>query len=137
MTQPKTAKLGAQFFWGIFSFCLVALLVNFAVSRGLFSRPDSYEEKRAANRAEKLAALRKDEETKLTTYGWADKAKGVVHVPVDRGVTLALNDLKAKAVVPSSVTAEPNVSNLVPPYVKAQADASTAAGQPAPTASAK
>ena len=48
-------------------------------------RGDTYEEKRAKARVEKLEAAQKENATALTTYGWVDKTKGVARIPIDGG----------------------------------------------------
>lgn len=47
-------------------------------------------------RAERLAELRAKEKSLTTTYGWVDKDKGVVRLPVDRAVELTIQELNAK-----------------------------------------
>jgi hypothetical protein len=37
-----------------------------------------------------LAAYRSDKETKLTSFGWVDKAAGTVHIPVQSAKELVL-----------------------------------------------
>jgi hypothetical protein len=39
---------------------------------------------------EALKALRATEDAVLTTYGWVDKSKGIVHIPIDRAMDLLL-----------------------------------------------
>ena len=52
---------------------------------------------RAAIRAKNLAELQSSDTTALTTYGWNDKAKGIVHIPVRRAMELVLPSLQATA----------------------------------------
>jgi hypothetical protein len=40
--------------------------------------------------SEELQQLRGQEERLLSTYGWVDKAKGVVRIPIDRAMELQL-----------------------------------------------
>ncbi len=35
-----------------------------------------------------IAHLKRDEDRKVNTYGWLDKAKGVAHMPVDKAIDL-------------------------------------------------
>jgi hypothetical protein len=37
-----------------------------------------------------LAEMRRDEENRLTSYGWVDRAHGKVHIPIDRALGLTL-----------------------------------------------
>jgi hypothetical protein len=39
---------------------------------------------------EALKALRATEDAALTTYGWVDKNKGIVRIPIDRAIDLLL-----------------------------------------------
>jgi hypothetical protein len=39
---------------------------------------------------ETLKVLRATEEAMLTTYGWVDRANGVVRIPIDRAIDLLL-----------------------------------------------
>lgn len=53
---------------------------------------------RSAERAKNLAELQAADTATLTTYGWGDKAKGVVHIPITRAMELVLPTLKTSAV---------------------------------------
>jgi len=112
----RTASLGLTFFWGIAVFCgfafLAWVLFHFA------AKPETYEDKRAAARLEKRAALEKENEQKLGSYAWVDKAKGTVQLPIDRAIELAVTDLASekRPVHPSSVKVEnPYPAGLQPP----------------------
>lgn len=52
--------------------------------------------KTPAERAALLADLRAKEKAAVSTYGWVDKDKGVVRLPVDRAVELTIQELNAK-----------------------------------------
>ncbi len=54
------------------------------------------EEMRAEVRLKNLAELRAANEEQLTTYGWVDKAKGVVRIPIERAMALELDALNAR-----------------------------------------
>ncbi|MBI3876689.1 MAG: hypothetical protein HY300_12190 [Verrucomicrobia bacterium] len=45
---------------------------------------------RAKERAEKLAEVRRDAGEALASYGWQDKTKGLVRLPVDRAMELTV-----------------------------------------------
>ena len=115
---PFSAWLGVTLLFLIFGAIVLAIV-------GPSPRGDDYEQKRAKARAEKLKTLH-DEETKaLTTYGWIDKTKGTVRVPIERAMELALVDLSRK---------KPAAAGPVATAAPAP-EASPAAGQgkPAPT----
>lgn len=52
---------------------------------------------RSAERAKNLTELQATDTVALTTYGWGDKAKGVVHIPIARAMELVLPALKTSA----------------------------------------
>lgn len=107
-------------------FGLLTLVVIGASPRG-----STYEKKRAKVRAEKLQAVR-DETTKaLTTYGWVDKDKGVVRIPISDAMRLTVAELVRKTPAPANPIATPAAS----PSVQGTAPA-TASPAASPTAHA-
>jgi len=52
---------------------------------------------RAAVRAKNLAELQAADSNTLTTYGWNDQAKGIVHIPITKSMELVLPSLQASA----------------------------------------
>lgn len=52
---------------------------------------------RAALRTKNLAELQAADHASLTTYGWTDRAKGIVRIPVDRAIELVIPELNARA----------------------------------------
>lgn len=117
-------------------FAFFGLLV--LVGIGVLPRGDSYEEKRAKVRAEKLQAAR-DETTKaLTTYAWVDKNKGVVRIPINEAMKLTVAELAQKAPAPANPIATPEASPPAPGAAPATASpapppAASASGTPKPT----
>ena len=79
---------------------VVLLFIVFAlfvwVVLGAIPRGDTYEEKRAKARMEKLEQLHKDATAALTSYAWVDKNKGTVRIPVERAMELTMADLASK-----------------------------------------
>jgi hypothetical protein len=51
---------------------------------------------RDAVRIKNLAELRAENDTKLNTYAWADRAKGKVQIPVSEAMKLVLGDLNSR-----------------------------------------
>jgi hypothetical protein len=37
-----------------------------------------------------LAEMRRDEQERLTSYGWVDRSRGTVHIPIERALDLTL-----------------------------------------------
>ena len=137
MTSIKTARPGISFVLGILAFCVVGALV--VLVRSNMTAGTTYDQQRAEIRKAKLIALHRAERRKLTTYAWADKAKGIVQIPIDRAVELTVQDLKGQTVTSSTVRAESNTTNIVPPYLQPAPAAATpaATSAPAPAATAK
>ena len=117
MDQAPTTRIGVSLLKGLFGFCVMGFLAVFV--RMTFHQQQSYEDQRRDLRLQRLYKLQKDDRDTLARYGWADKAKGIVHIPIEQAMTLTLADLKAKPVVSSTVKAEPEIANVVPPYLKA------------------
>src|SRR5438105_12922212 len=89
------AWLGIVFvflFFGIFVRVLVA-----ATPHG-----DTYEEKRAKAREEKLKTIREAATKDLSSYAWVDKGKGIARIPIDRAMQLTLRDLASKEPAPAN-----------------------------------
>jgi len=62
--------------------------------------------------AAEIATFRAKEERKLHNYGWVDKEKGTVHIPIDEAMKLAIErGLPARA---EDATQPPVTSGLVP-----------------------
>ncbi|HKC11100.1 MAG TPA: hypothetical protein VKI41_03465 [Vicinamibacteria bacterium] len=58
--------------------------------------------------AQDLARFRAEEELALGTYGWVDKEKGIVRIPIERAMRLlAERGLPAPAATPPSAAAPP------------------------------
>jgi hypothetical protein len=83
----------------IFLFVLFGVIVLAVV--GPIPRGDDYEQKRAKDRQEKLKKLREADDKELTTYGWIDKNKGVVRLPIDRAMQLTVAELGRKQPAPA------------------------------------
>jgi hypothetical protein len=103
-------------------FGLLALVVFRAAPRG-----SSYEEKRAKVRVEKLEASQKQMMTALTTYGWVDKNKGVVRIPITEAMKLTVAELADK---------KPTAANPIATPEPVAAPGTSPAAAPAPDATA-
>src|SRR5438309_11929973 len=77
-------------FFGIFVLVLVA-----AAPHG-----NTYEQKRAKAREEKLKTIREAATKDLNSYAWVDKGKGIAHIPIERAMQLTLSDLASKKPAP-------------------------------------
>ena len=124
--QPRSSLgtwLGIVLMFGI-----VALFVWTVI--GALPRGNNYEDKRAQARLEKLKTAH-EEWKPLETYGWVDKEKGVVRIPIQRAMELSLADLAQRKPAPAGPIAPAN-----PPGAQTTAPATPPAGAPAPAAPA-
>src|SRR6202045_4616235 len=119
---PFSAWLGVVLLFALFGAIVLAII-------GPSPRGDTYEQKRAKAREEKLKTAREEDTKALTTYAWVDKGKGLARIPIDRAIELTVTELAQKKPTvagPIAVVEHPNA-----------AATGAAAPSPAPTASAK
>ena len=112
-------------------FGLLALVLLGALPRG-----NTFEEKRAKVRAEKLQAAQKQMLTALTAYGWVDKNKGVVRIPITDAMKLTVAELadKKPAAANPIATPEPVAAPATSPAASPAAGATASpAGSPGAT----
>src|SRR5438477_12061679 len=109
-------------FFGIFVLVLVA-----ATPHG-----NTYEEKRAKAREEKLKTIRDAATKDLNSYAWVDKGKGVARIPIDRAMQFTLRDLASKKPAPANPIATP--AEAPAPAASPPAPAVSPAASPASTA---
>ncbi|MDQ2919980.1 MAG: hypothetical protein M3R10_08910 [Verrucomicrobiota bacterium] len=117
--QPRS---GFGAWLGIVLLFFVFALFVWAVF-GMMPHGNDYEQKRADVRLEKLKTVREEANKALQGYGWVDKSKGVVRLPVERAMEVTLVDLANK---------KPAVAYPIPPEVPAES--ATAPTAPSPGA---
>jgi hypothetical protein len=117
--------IGVVLLFGFFG--LVALVVVGASPRGT-----SYEKTRAKARAEKLQTMRDQTTSALTSYGWVDKTKGVVRIPINDAMKLTVAELSQKKPAAANPIATPAPTSPAPQSSTVPATASAA---PSPSAS--
>jgi flagellar basal body-associated protein FliL len=93
-TSQTPAPKGPGIFLGI----AVVVLLLAAVAAGLWinrtsSATEAEDAARSVERTKNLAELQAADTATLTTYGWNDRAKGVVRVPITRAMELVLPTL--------------------------------------------
>jgi hypothetical protein len=76
---------------------------------------------RAVERSKALAELQHENAQKLGTYGWVDKAKGQVQIPIQEAILLTIDELNSRPPAPAGPIAAP-----------AAQPAASPAAQPAP-----
>lgn len=117
---------------------LLFFAASFVMLKIAGGRP-TFEEKRAAERYEKLKNRTAREAELLGTYGWVNEAEGVARIPIDRAVELTIADL-AKKEIRVAVAAVPQAALAAVPQAAAAAAAPQAlapqAGESAPQGAA-
>jgi hypothetical protein len=66
----------------VFFGCGIALTSLF------YRAADVVVQERSAGQSQELRSLRSQEDERLSSYGWADKAKGEVRIPIDQAMKL-------------------------------------------------
>lgn len=85
--------------WPLIAGAVVLLLV-FALAvkmlTGLSAALPDEDAARSAERAKTRANLEADDKVKLDAYGWSDKAKGLVQIPIKQAMELTVAELQGK-----------------------------------------
>jgi hypothetical protein len=115
---PLSTWLAVVLLFALFGVIVLAII-------GPMPRGSDYEETRAKKRMENLKTVREDAEKALNAYGWVDKNKGVVRIPISRAMNLTVAELAQKKPAAAGPIATP------------QAPATAAPGSPAPAGSPK
>lgn len=121
---PFSAWLGIVLLFALFGVIALAII-------GPSPRGDTYEQKRAKVREEKLKALRDEDEKSLVAYAWIDKNKGTARIPIERAMDLTVAELKQKKPAPAG----PIVT--VPPPQAPAAPSAAPTASPSPTGTPK
>ena len=96
--SAEGSSLGGRILLGVTVLVLLiagifgALWIN-----GSSSATDREDTERSAVRTKNLADLQAADAATLTTYGWNDRAKGIVRIPVKRAMELVLPEVNARA----------------------------------------
>lgn len=114
----------------LFSFFGLLVLVVIGAS----PRGNTYEEKRAKARAEKLQAAREETTKALTTYAWVDKSKGVMRIPINDAMKLTVAELSQKSPAPANPIATPETAQSAAPTTSSPAPSPTASVSGTPKA---
>src|SRR5436305_15231874 len=97
MTQPEPlhdyqpCSMFSTWIGVVLLFAFFGLLAFVAVKAS--PRGNDYEKKRAEARAKKLQDAQKENLAALTSYGWADKDKGVARIPIHDAMKLTVDAL--------------------------------------------
>ena len=115
MADPHTRTPNGFVVFAGSAAALVVVIIIVACSLSSGKKEDVVEKKRADQRIATREALDKAAHEQLTIMDWADKAKGVVRLPVADAMKLIAVELKAKKPAPSGVKIEPTLP-MPPPY---------------------
>ena len=115
MADPHTRTPNSFVVFAGSAAVLAIVIVVVACSLSTGKKEDVVDKKRADQRIAAREALDKAANEQLTTVDWADKAKGVVRLPVADAMKLVAVELKARKPAPSQVKIEPTLP-MPPPY---------------------
>src|SRR3984893_1390711 len=122
---PLSTWFGVVLLFALFGIIVLAVI-------GPSPRSDTYEQKRAKTRAEKLKAVQ-EEAKSLTSYGWIDKNKGIARIPIERAMELAVAELAQKKPAPAGPIATPQPQASVAPSAAPTTPTPSPSGTPKPT----
>ena len=88
-----------------------------------YTQPPPLGEDRVAARKKALAELRAAEASDLTSYGWVDQSKGVVRLPINEAIQLALRDWQNPVAARSNLIARVEKATAAPPAAPAKPSA--------------
>jgi hypothetical protein len=116
--QPPRDRTGLAYLAGIVGALLIVAALVWAMQR--YTQPPPLGEDRIAVRKKALADLRAAEASELESYGWVDQAKGVVRLPINEAMKLALREWQNPAAARSNLVARVEKATAVPPAVPAK-----------------
>lgn len=129
LTQARTpfsAWLGVVLLFSLFGVIVLAVI-------GPSPRGDTYEQKRAKAREEKLKVAREEDAKALTSYAWIDKNKGTARIPIERAMELTVTELAQKKPAPAGPIATPEQPTVAASGAAAPSPAATASPSPSGT----
>ncbi len=95
-SETPRSSTGIMLLIGVLILLLAAVIGGLWLNRSS-SATETEDADRAAVRTKNLAELQASDSNALTTYGWNDQAKGIVHIPVTKAMELVLPTLQASA----------------------------------------
>jgi hypothetical protein len=116
--QPPRDRTGLAYLAGIVGALLIVAALVWAMQR--YTQPPPLGEDRIAVRKKALADLRAAEASELESYGWVDQTKGVVRLPINEAMKLALREWQNPAAARSNLVARVEKATAVPPAVPAK-----------------
>ena len=116
--QPARERTGLAYLTGILGSLLIVAALVWAMQR--YTQPPPLGEDRIAVRKKALADLRATEASELESYGWVDQTKGVVRLPINEAMKLALREWQNPAAARSNLIARVEKATAVPPAAPAK-----------------
>ena len=116
--QPASERTGLAYLIGIVGSLLIVAALIWAMWH--YTQPPPLGEDRIALRKKALADLRAAEASELESYGWVDQAKGVVRLPINEAMKLALRDWQNPAAARSNLIDRVEKATFVPPPAPAK-----------------
>lgn len=111
--QPARERTGLAYTIAVLGALLIVAALVWAMQR--YTQPLPLGEDRVAVRKKALADLRAAEATELENYGWVDQPKGVVRLPINVAMQLALREWQNPAAARSNLIARVEKATFVPP----------------------
>jgi cytochrome bd-type quinol oxidase subunit 2 len=93
-TETPRFSAGIMLLIGVLILLLAAVLGGLWLNRST-SATETEDADRAAMRVKNLTELQAADTNALTTYGWNDQAKGIVHIPITKAMELVLPAIQA------------------------------------------
>lgn len=124
---PFSTWVGVVFLFLLFGALVLAVI-------GPSPRGDKYEQSRAQKRVERLKTMTEATTKQLSTYGWIDKNKGSVHLPIERAIELTVAELSARTPASAYPIATPEAQAAAAPAVAGPAPAPSAQPRSSPKA---
>src|SRR3982751_1110940 len=129
---PERAPISFGAWVGIVLLFLLFGLVVFVLVAAT-PHGDTYEQKRAKAREEKLKTTKDATAKDLNSYAWVDKGKGVARIPIDRAMQLTVRDLASKKPAPANAIEAASSSPAAASPAPAVSPNPTGGGTPKPT----
>ncbi|HVM51088.1 MAG TPA: hypothetical protein VMU04_23870 [Candidatus Acidoferrum sp.] len=111
--EPTRDRTTSAFVIGTLGCFLIVAALVWAMHH--YTQPPPLGEDRVAVRKKALAELRAAEAEELSTYGWADQAKGVVRLPIAEAMKVALRQWQDPAAARSNLIARVEKATAPPP----------------------
>jgi hypothetical protein len=111
--QPARERISLALFAGILGSLLIVTALVLAMRH--YTQPPPLGQDRVAQRKKALAELRAAEASELSSYGWLDQGKGIVRLPINEAMKLALREWQNPAAARSNLIARVEKATAVPP----------------------